>query len=65
MNTEQEQTPVPGGESHSHPVQQQQQPQPQSDGHGGQGADSALKQMRAWEQRRAALTGGKRRQGPS
>jgi hypothetical protein len=44
--------------------QQQQQPQPDPEAHAGQGAESALKEMRAWEQRRAANSGGKRRQGP-
>ncbi|RYF18378.1 MAG: hypothetical protein EOO30_03635 [Comamonadaceae bacterium] len=60
MNTQQDsQSP---GES-SHPAQQQQQPQPDAE-HGGQGSASALKQLRAWEQRRAANSGGKRRNGP-
>lgn len=45
--------------------QQQQQQQPQSDGgHAGQGSESAMKQLREWEQRRASNSGGKRRQGP-
>ena len=35
-----------------------------SEGHAGQGADSAMKQMRVWEQRRASNSGGKGRQGP-
>jgi hypothetical protein len=52
----------------SHPAgpsqQQQQQPQPAGEGHGGQGSESAMKQLRIWEQRRAANSGGKRRQGP-
>jgi hypothetical protein len=49
----------------SHPVQQQQQQeQGATEGHGGQGSDSAMKQLRIWEQRRAANSGGKRRQGP-
>lgn len=61
MNTEQDQTQSP--DESAGPQQQQQQPQP-SDGHGGQGADSALKQMHVWEQNRAANSGGKRRQGP-
>lgn len=47
------------------PLQQQQQPQVGNDGHAGQGSDSAMKQMRVWEQRRAANSGGKRRQGPN
>lgn len=50
--------------------QQQQQQQPQalegqaSDGHAGQGSESAMKQLRAWEQRRSVVSGGKRRNGP-
>jgi hypothetical protein len=44
--------------------QQQQQQPPVTEGHGGQGSDSAMKQMRVWEQRRAMDSGGKRRQGP-
>ena len=46
------------------PSPQQQQQQPQAEGHGGQGSDSAMKQMREWEQRRASNSGGKRRNGP-
>jgi hypothetical protein len=49
-------------------MQQQQQQQEQQEAgverHGGQGSDSAMKQMRAWEQRRAAFSDGRRRQGP-
>ena len=45
--------------------QQQQDPQSVSEGHAGQGSDSAMKQMRIWEQRRASNSGGKRRQGPN
>jgi hypothetical protein len=63
MNTEQDSPPEQHGQQ-SQPVQQQQQPQP-SEGHGGQGSDSAMKQLRAWEQRRAANSGGKRRHGPN
>jgi hypothetical protein len=44
--------------------QQQQQQQPGGDGHAGEGSDSAMRQMRVWEQRRAVNSGGKRRQGP-
>lgn len=50
-------------ENDSTPVQQQQQQQPATEGHGGQGSDSAMKQMRVWEQRRASQTGGRGRQG--
>lgn len=62
MNTDQDQTHSP--DEAAGPVQQQQQQQQPSDGHGGQGSDSALKQLRVWEQHRAANSGGKRRQGP-
>ena len=69
MNTEHDQTPVPDRDAH--PVQQQQQQPQQShpeghaeEGHAGQGSESAMKQLRAWEQRRSTLSGGKRRQGP-
>ena len=50
-------------ERDSAPVQQQQQ-QPASEGHAGQGSDSAMRQMRVWEQRRASQ-GGRGRQGPN
>lgn len=62
MNTEQESQPEQHGQQ-SQPLQQQQQPQ--SEGHGGQGSDSAMKQLGAWEQRRATDSGGKRRHGPN
>jgi len=52
------------GESGQKEATQQQQSQCQPEGHGGQGSDSAMKQMRVWEQRRASNSGGKRRQGP-
>jgi hypothetical protein len=45
--------------------QQQQQSQPATEGHAGQGSDSAMKQMRLWEQRRASQSGGRGRQGPN
>jgi len=41
--------------------QQQQQPQAGVEGHGGQGSESAMKQMRIWEQGRATNSGGKRK----
>ena len=64
MSQQQEQMlPEDGQGSSSEDVQQQQQPQ--AEGHGGQGSDSAMKQMRLWEQRRASNSGGKRRQGPN
>lgn len=47
----------------SAPVQQQQQ-LPEGEWHAGRGSDSALKQLRIWEERRAMESGGKRRQGP-
>ncbi|MBE7366897.1 hypothetical protein [Ramlibacter pallidus] len=46
------------------PIQQQQQPQP-GEHHAGRGSESAMKQMRVWEQRRASDSGGKRRPGPA
>lgn len=50
----------------SSPVQHQHDDrQGESEGHAGQGADSAMKQMRVWEQRRASNSGGKGRQGPN
>jgi hypothetical protein len=70
MSSQQEPfTPQDGMPSESGLQQQQQQPQPQpdSEGHGGggQGSESAMKQLRVWEQRRASNSGGKRRQGPN
>jgi hypothetical protein len=53
-----------GNASSTTAQQQQQQPQATPEGHGGQGSDSAMKQLRAWEQRRAHNSGGKHRQGP-
>ena len=64
MNTEQDQAQTPGEGAHAVQQQQQEQQQP-SDRNGGQGAESALRQLRAWEQDRAANSGGKRRQSPS
>jgi hypothetical protein len=46
------------------PGGQQQQQEPDSEGHAGQGSDSAMKQMRVWEERRASNSGGRHRQGP-
>lgn len=45
--------------------QEQEHQRPDSEGHAGQGADSAMKQLRVWEQRRASQSGGKGRQGPN
>jgi hypothetical protein len=55
-----------GGNEQGHPAaQQEQQPQEtQSEGHAGQGSESAMKQMRVWEQHRASHSGGKRRGAP-
>jgi hypothetical protein len=65
MSQQQEQLqPEDGSPPHTGTSQQQQQPQPATEGHAGQGSDSAMKQMRIWEQRRASNSGGKRRQGP-
>jgi len=70
---EQENVSPHGGDGHK-PTQRQEQQQPQpheehaagqgSDGHAGQGSESAMKQMQAWEQRRSVVSGGKRRNGP-
>ena len=65
MSNQQEQMLPEDGESAQKAVsQQQQQPQATTEGHAGQGSDSAMKQMRIWEQRRASNSGGKRRNGP-
>ena len=64
MNTEHEETAPDEGNAQKAVQQQQQQPET-SEGHGGQGSDSAMKQMRVWEQRRASNSGGKRRAGPN
>jgi hypothetical protein len=37
--------------------------QPSQEGHGGQGSDSAMKQMREWEKHRANNSGGRHRHG--
>lgn len=63
MSQEQQQFEGEEGEARQESGQQQQQPQPER--HGGQGADSAMKQLREWEHRRVSNSGGKRRQGPS
>jgi ABC-type uncharacterized transport system involved in gliding motility auxiliary subunit len=62
MNTRHDQ-PCSEGEPADAPVQQQQQ-QPQGESHAGQGSESAMKQMRVWEQHRASNSGGPGRQGP-
>ena len=65
MSQQQDQfLPEDGQEPQQGTSQQQQQPQPAVEGHAGQGSESALKQLRLWEQRRATNSGGKRRQGP-
>jgi hypothetical protein len=63
---DQDQHEHPGAEEERPAGQQQQQPQDvPSEGHAGQGSESALKQMRLWEQHRATASGGKRRSGPA
>ena len=64
MSQQQEQLLPEEGEQPQQGTSSQQQQQPQPEGHAGQGSDSAVKQMRIWEQRRATNSGGKRRQGP-
>ena len=66
MSQQQEQLLPEDGEPQVNSQQQQQQPQTHgsAEGHAGQGSDSAMKQMRIWELRRASNSGGKRRQGP-
>ena len=64
MSQQQEQLLPEDGEQPQQGNSSQQQQQPQPEGHAGQGSDSAMKQMRIWEQRRASNSGGKRRQGP-
>jgi len=64
MSQQQEQLQPEDGVPQAEDGQQQQQPQATGDAHAGQGSDSALKQMRIWEQNRATHSGGKRRQGP-
>lgn len=49
-----QQDQAPGDREAMPTQQQQQQQQPSSEGHAGQGSDSAMKQMRLWEQRRAS-----------
>jgi hypothetical protein len=65
MSQQQEQLLPVDGQSPSNDEVQQQQQQPAAEGHAGQGSDSAMKQMRIWEQRRASNSGGKTRQGPN
>jgi hypothetical protein len=62
MSQQQEQfEPEDGQPTKDGTVQQQQQPQ--GEGHAGQGSDSAMKQMREWEQRRASHSIGRNRHG--
>ena len=63
MSTEQDQPPTDKPRSPA-AGQQQQQPQAERDGHGGRGSQSALEQLRIWEEQRAVQSGGKRREGP-
>ncbi|NNU45503.1 hypothetical protein [Ramlibacter montanisoli] len=62
MSQQQEQLLPEDGQPLNDGSIQQQQPQ---EGHAGQGSESAMKQMREWEQRRASNSGGKRRTGPN
>ena len=65
MSQQQEQLQPEDGQSvQKDGPQQQENSQSSPDGHGGQGSDSAMKQMRIWEQDRTSHSGGKRRQGP-
>lgn len=65
MSTEHDQIAPADGEPRKGPLPQPHQEQPQSaEGHAGQGSESAMKQMRLWEQRRASNSGGKGRAGP-
>lgn len=52
-------------EGHDPAAQQQQQHPGDHEGHAGQGADSAMKQMREWEQHRANNSAGHGHQGPN
>jgi len=62
MSQQQEELqPEDGGSPHKVQQQQQQQPQGSVEGHCGQGSESAMKQMRIWEQGRASNSGGKRK----
>lgn len=62
MSQQQEQfEPEDGQPTKDGSVQRQQQQAQES--HGGQGSDSAMKQMREWEQRRATNSGGRHRHG--
>ena len=64
MNTEHD-NPTPQETDSASSIQQQQQPQQAVEGHAGQGSESAMKQMRVWEQRRASNSTGRGRQGPN
>lgn len=63
MDAQKNDSPPEDGDAVQPVQQQQEQSQGESEGHAGQGADSAMKQLRVWEQRRASNS-GKRRQGP-
>jgi hypothetical protein len=62
MSQQQEQFEPEDGQPTKDGSVQQQQQQP-SEGHAGQGSDSAMKQMREWEQRRASNSIGRHRHG--
>lgn len=53
-----------GGRDPAGSAQQQEHPG-DHEGHAGQGADSAMKQLREWEQHRANNSAGKGHQGPN
>lgn len=61
MSTEQE--PHDSAPAKPAPSPQEEQPA-RSEGHAGHGSESAMKQMRVWEQRRANNSAGKGREGP-
>ena len=63
MSQQQEQLLPEEGEQPQKGTSSQQQQQPQPEGHAGQGSDSAMKQMREWEQRRASNSLGRTRHG--
>lgn len=62
MSSQQEQFAPQDGKPEAAPQEPQAQPNA-IEGHGGQGSDSARQQLEAWEQRRIANSGGKRRHG--
>ena len=65
MDSQNHDFPPEGREPSEHARRQQNDTSGDSEGHAGQGADSAMKQLRVWEQRRASNSGGRGRQGPN